>query len=101
VLLHTTEESLIISDYPPPFMDLYLRLLAITFAVFALLTTGLAVWVKINEPGYFEVLPFAVIFFIVAALLPAGMLICHRIRRRRLASWYRTLITGNVSSALA
>jgi hypothetical protein len=96
-LLHATEENLTISDYPPPFKDLYLRLLSITFAALALLTTGIAVWTKINEPRYFYVLPFAVIFFIVVAALPAGMLICHRIRRRRLTSRYRTLITGNVS----
>ena len=89
------------APYPPPFMDFYLRLLSITFAAFALLTAGIAVWTIINEPRYFDVLPFAVIFFTVAALLPAGMLIYRRIRRRRLTSRYRTLVTGNASSAPA
>lgn len=98
-LLHATEESLMIGDYPPPFMDLYLRMLSITFAALALLTAGVAVWTKINEPRYFAVLPFAVVFFIVLALLPAGMLIHHRVRRRRLTSQYRTLVTGSVGSA--
>jgi hypothetical protein len=100
-LLHATEGKLTISDYPPPFMDLYLRLLSITFAAFALLSTGVAVWTKINDPYYFyDVLP-AVIFFCVAALLPTGILIRQRIRRRRLTSQYRTLVTGNMSSASA
>jgi len=100
-LLHATEENLTISDYPPPFKDLYLRMLSITFAALALLTTGIAVWTKMNEPRYFDVLPFAVIFFIVLALLPAGMLVCHRIRRRRLTSRFRALIPDNGSHVSA
>jgi len=101
-LLHATEENLTISDYPPPFKDLYLRLLSIAFAALALLAAGLAVWMKINDPYYFvDVLTAGVIPMIVLTLLPTGMLIHHRVRRRRLTSRFRTFISDNGSRFLA
>ena len=87
-LLYATEENLTISDYPPPFMDLYLRMLSIAFAaLLVILTTGLMVWTN----DFYE-LRYVVIFCIVVTLLPIGILIRQRIRLRRLTSRYRTLI---------
>ena len=99
-LLHMTEECLTINDYPPPFRDLYLRWLSIAFAALTLLAAGLAlwIWIWISDPYDADiVLRAAVVPMVVVTLLPLGMLMHHRIRRRRLASRYRNLIGGSTS----
>jgi hypothetical protein len=101
-LLHLTEDCLTIGDYPPPFRDLCLRMLSITLAVLAFLTAGVAIWTRISVPFYFiEVFYAGVLPMVVAMLLPLGMLVHHRIRRRRLRSRYRDLIAGRTNSPVS
>jgi hypothetical protein len=101
-LLYATEEGLRLSDYPPPFKDLYLRIFSITFAALTLLGVGVAIWIKIDYPYYFsDILTAGVLPSLVLTQLPTGILILHRFRRRRLVSMYRALIASNVASAPA
>jgi len=99
-LLHATEENLTLSDYPPPLKDLILRMFSITFSALTLLAAGVAIWVKIIDPYYFpDILTAGVLPLFVVTMLTTGILIFHRLRRRRLASMYLALIAGNVDSA--
>jgi hypothetical protein len=101
-LLHAIEQDLRISDYPPPFKELYLKILSIACAALALLAAGVATWTELYEPFYFfDLLTAGVLPMTALTLPPAGLLISCRLRRRRLASRYRTLLARAMPSAPA